>query len=213
MSQSEFPALYVIFEGIDGAGKSTRIKALTKKLEECETSYKCSFEPTNGKYGQQIRQRSKNGPPMTAQEELELFLLDRREHTDNLLATALKQYQCVIQDRSFISSAAYQCSRSDSNKTPQEILQLHDFVFQPDIVVYLDLPVTTALQRIGNRGESDAFEERQRLEAVRRNYEVIRQANWLWLDGEQDGPQLDRLIFDHVSRHLAKKSLSHRDKN
>lgn len=205
MNQRTDQALYIIFEGIDGAGKSSRIQTLTQALEMRDFRVKCLFEPTNGPFGKEIRSRARHGPEMTVEEELELFIKDRRAHIQGDLSQSLADYDVVIQDRSYLSSAAYQSAKINCPHSPQQILELHDFVPKPDLVVYLDLDVDTALTRVGQRGESDAFENAERLKRVRANYLSIQQSNWLCLDATLSPESLDHAIIEAVLKALQTK--------
>ena len=79
---------YVVFEGIDGSGKTLQTSLLVESLRAHLDPLQVR-EPTDGPCGQEIRRRALLGPPMTPVEELELFLADRRQHVEETLAPAL----------------------------------------------------------------------------------------------------------------------------
>jgi thymidylate kinase len=70
-----------------------------------------------GKFGQQIRALYNNRNGVTPEQELELFLADRREHVQNLLMPALMEGKIVLCDRYFLSTAAYQGCLGDTGRS------------------------------------------------------------------------------------------------
>lgn len=78
----------IVFEGIDGTGKSTHIGHLRKYLEGKGLEVVQSFEPTRGRWGRMLRDSAVTGR-LSVEEEVALFLKDRREHVKMLIAPAL----------------------------------------------------------------------------------------------------------------------------
>jgi dTMP kinase len=165
--------LYVVFEGIDGAGKSVQIARLAARLERLGVVPVRLAEPTAGPIGREIRRRALEGPPLTPREELDLFLADRRENMQALVKPALERGAVVLQDRSFYSTLAYQCAR-EGGPSEDDVRAAHAFVERPDVVLLLDVPVERALERVRSRGRADAFEERRYLERVRARFLALR---------------------------------------
>lgn len=101
---------------------------------------------------------------LSVEEEVALFLKDRREHVEMLIAPALARGAWVLLDRYYLSMMAYQGARGID---PEVIRAANEeFAPVPDAVVWLDIPVSVALERIGNRGERDAFETEAGLAAL-----------------------------------------------
>ena len=155
--------MFIVFEGIDGVGKSTQVELLKNHFLEQGMKVTTSFEPTNGQYGSLLR-KSATRPEgrYSLEEEIELFLKDRKEHIETLIKPALQRDEVVILDRYYYSNMAYQGARG---MNPQEIKEQNEaFCLTPDLVLILTLPLEDALQRIGLRdGEGDAFESKQAL--------------------------------------------------
>ena len=100
----------IVFEGIDGTGKSTHIGHLRKYLEEKGLEVVQSFEPTRGRWGRMLRDSAVTGR-LSVEEEVALFLKDRREHVKMLIAPALARGAWVLLDRYYLSMMAYQGAR------------------------------------------------------------------------------------------------------
>src|ERR1700754_528005 len=92
----------VAIEGIDGAGKTTQIQLLARFCEENRLAHVVSKEPTNGRYGQMIRDSAQRGR-MSVEQELEVLRQDRMEHVRELIGPALAREQIVILDRYYFS--------------------------------------------------------------------------------------------------------------
>lgn len=202
------PSFYVVFEGIDGAGKSSQIQRLAHFLKEQlgdERPIINTYEPTAGTFGQEIRRRAQNGPVMSAQEELDLFVKDRREHVEQTLTPALAAKKIVLQDRSFYSTVAYQGSRPELGQSLQDLLEVNDFAPRPDLVVLLDLPAETGLKRVRQRGQADAFENVERQRKVRQNFLDLADERFLIVDATLSEVEIASAIGARVSEMLKDK--------
>lgn len=155
----------IVIEGIDGTGKSTQARRLAAWLQTRGHEVVLDREPTDGPWGRKLRESAASGR-LAAEEELELFLRDRREHVANLIAPALAAGRIVVLDRYYFSTMAYQGSRGFD---PAAIRRDNEaFAPVPDLLLVLDLGVDAALARIGSRGDTaNAFERRESLERCR----------------------------------------------
>src|SRR5262245_31030289 len=127
--------LLIAFEGIDGAGKTTQARRLVSDLTERGVPAIYTKEPTDGPHGRAIRATATTGrlPPA---EELALFVADRREHVAGELEPALTAGTCVVIDRYYLSTAAYQGARG---LDPARILTDNEaFAPAPDVCFLLD---------------------------------------------------------------------------
>ena len=151
----------VVFEGIDGAGKTTQAQALVASL--CESGYDAVYgkEPTDGPWGQKIK-RSASTVRMPLDEEITAFLEDRKEHCAKLVVPALKEGKIAVLDRYYYSTAAYQGERGAD---PDEILRMNEvFAPQPDAMFILEVPIDVSMDRIKRRGCPDnEFEKEESL--------------------------------------------------
>ncbi len=181
--------LLVVFEGIDGAGKSTQIRRLA--LLARALGFECveSREPTYGQYGKQLRDSATSGR-LSRLEEHALLLLDRREHIDTLVAPALARGAVVLLDRYYFSSIAYQAG--PDLRAEQIRIDNEAFAPRPDLLLILDLPVQAGLARIGARGDRpNAFEAVATLEHCREVYRSFAGATYARLvDATQETDQV-----------------------
>ncbi len=160
----------IVFEGIDGVGKSTQIQKLQAYLEQEGKEVVTSFEPTNGEHGAMIRQTASTGR-LSLEDEYRLFTLDRQEHVAQLIEPSLAAGKYVLLDRYYFSTLAYQGARGGDIETMRQ--EQESFAIKPDLVLLLDLTVEESLQRIGVRANSngeagaDEFETEEMLTKVR----------------------------------------------
>jgi dTMP kinase len=157
--------LLIAFEGIDGTGKSTQLPLLAEFLRSQGHVVVETREPTDGPYGRQIRALYSNRGRVTPRQELELFLQDRRQHVEQCIQPALREGKIVLTDRYYFSTAAYQGA---AGLDPAEILNLHGFAPEPDLVLLLTQTPEDSVARIRNqRGEMpNDFEQQDQLEKV-----------------------------------------------
>lgn len=155
----------IVFEGTDGTGKSTQLKLLHRGLAQQGLPVVSTREPTDGAFGRQIRNLYVNRHQYSREEELELFLADRREHVRDFLQPNLDLGKIILCDRYYFSTAAYQGALG---LDPEEILRRNAFAPEPDLVLLFQAPLWLSIERITNgRGDTlNRFEQREFLEKV-----------------------------------------------
>ncbi len=173
----------IVFEGIDGTGKSTQIQLLAEKLLAKGYDTVVTREPTDGIFGKKIRQHFLERSTLSKEEELQLFLDDRMDHLQTLLHPALEKGQIVLCDRYFLSTAAYQGAIGFD---PQTIVEQNNFAPVPDLALILQLSPEESIRRITSyRGDNlNDFEQKENLEKVQQifdnmKYPYIRRVNAL----------------------------------
>ena len=155
--------LLIVFEGIDGSGKSTQCRMLADLLNKKGIANISLAEPTRGKWGMKIRQllaKGRNG--ISSNEELEWFMNDRREDVKHNIEPALKAGKVVLMDRYYFSTAAYQGALGFD---PEKIrVDNERFAPIPDRVLIFHNSPEKSLERIeSSREEKSAFEKRDYL--------------------------------------------------
>ncbi len=164
------PGKLVVFEGIDGAGKTTVHKALKERMKGRDDVV-FSGEPTDSEYGKRVREALRGGD-VSAEELLFLFMQDRIEHVKEVVIPALKEGKVVVLDRYYLSTVVYQASELFSMR---ELFFLNSlFSPAPSLVVYFEVPVRIALERLMKRGEVlSVFEKEEKLREVKANYAKV----------------------------------------
>ncbi|RLI65612.1 MAG: dTMP kinase [Candidatus Gerdarchaeota archaeon] len=161
------PGLLIVFEGIDGTGKTTQAKLLKFKLEGLGLQVELFKEPTDQTIeGQKLRASYSSGR-VSLEQELDWFMRDRAWNVRERVLPALKRGAIVLLDRYFFSTACYQGARK--NNDWKSILALNRREFpEPDLTIIFDLEPAIALQRIySQRKKSNTFEGLEYLSQVR----------------------------------------------
>lgn len=194
--------MLIAFEGIDGTGKTTQIELLAAALRQRGLGVVTTREPTDGQYGRKIRQLYKNRKSVTPEEELALFLDDRREHVAQVITPALADGQVVLTDRYYYSTAAYQGA---AGHDPQKIIAANElFAPVPDMVIMLEAPVSLGVHRVQKlRGETlNDFEQEGTLARVAGIFAGLTSPNIRRIDGTGEAGVVHELIMKAVAELL-----------
>lgn len=188
----------VVFEGIDGAGKTTQMAHLAAALRRLGLTVRAEKEPTDGPHGRRLR-ASARGERLPAEEELALFLADRREHVERVIAPALAGGEVVLIDRYTLSTAAYQGARG---LDPRAIVAANDaFAPIPDRVVLVDVAAEVGVARVRQRDAvENAFERVEDLRRCRTIFLALAETvpNVRVFDGDVAEDDLRRVILHDV---------------
>ena len=167
--------LFIVVDGIDGSGKSEIIKMLHNYLFSKNKKYRIltTREPTNGKYGNQIREmlRNEKDPQSSSSILTELFVKDREDHLKNSIGPFLKksnkdELNIVLCDRYYYSTIAFQGAQGlDTN----ELIKKNGKFRKPDLTFILDAEPELALKRIEYR-EKEKFEKLEFMKKIRENF-------------------------------------------
>jgi dTMP kinase len=146
---------FITFEGGDGTGKSTQIKAVEKHLRDLGSNFISTREPGGDtSLGSWIRQAlldARKGP-LTPAAELFLYLADRAQHIEEVVAPALAQGKIVLCDRHTDSTLAYQgYGRGIDIALLRRLNEMATGGIKPDLTFLFDCPVSTGLARIAQR--------------------------------------------------------------
>jgi dTMP kinase len=187
--------MFIVFEGIDGSGKTTQAEFLARKLTSLGIPNILTREPSDGLIGQNLRKLETRLAP---EEESRLFLEDRLDHVEKVIRPGIRNHEHVICDRYYHSSAAYQGSRG---LNPIDVLRENRLrVPAPDIVFLIDISVSTALSRIGKcrPGGFSIFEKAADLEKVAAIYNTFNDPYIRRINGEKPLPELRLEILGHL---------------
>jgi len=177
--------LFISFEGIDGAGKSTQVGRLARRLKRRGLRVRMTREPGGTQLGEQIRRLLVERQKLTIAPlaELALMYAARAEHLEEVIRPALRRGECVLSDRFNASSFAYQGhGRGLGEALVRGFDRLVSGRLQPHLTLVLDLNPRLALRRAHARRASpsaDGFEREglRFLARVRRGYMSLALAN------------------------------------
>ena len=183
--------MFIVFEGIDGSGKSTQARMLADRLAKAGVPILLTAEPSESPAGLALKSM-KTRPP--AEEEARLFTEDRRYHVELVIKPALKEGRTIICDRYVYSSAAYQGARGID---PKSIIAANrEFAPPADITFLLEINVKAALARIASKRPEgfSLFELQEDLMAVDTIYRALSDALLYRIDGALAADQGHELI-------------------
>jgi dTMP kinase len=188
---------FIVFEGIDGSGKTTQAKLLRNRLTGMGLPVLSTAEPSDGPVGRTLR--SLRMRP-AADEEARLFAEDRADHTAHVILPALNEGRIVICDRYLYSSVAYQGARGIDPKTIMEDNEA--FVVAPDVIFLLQVPVDRCLERlVAGRGEGfTPFETRENLERVAGVYADLDDPRVVRVAGDASMEAVHETVLESLSR-------------
>lgn len=164
---------FIVFEGIDGAGKTTQIELLEKKLKEMGRRVYRTAEPTESVSGGMLRDALAGITKRSACEMAALFTLDRIFHNVNPvhgIEKMLADGVDVICDRYYYSTLAYQGSEIKGDWAFDLNLNCPE-IRRPDICIFMDLTPEQSMERIRKgRVTFDIYENLDRLTQVRNRF-------------------------------------------
>ncbi|MEE1116056.1 MAG: dTMP kinase [Clostridia bacterium] len=160
---------FIVFEGIDGSGKSSQMRELAKRLTKSGKKVITTAEPTGSAIGVFIRSVLGGEIRKTEEELAALFALDRIYHNKEI-EKYLEEGIDVLCDRYYYSSLAYQGSETDIERIKKLNLDRSD-IRVPDICIFVDVSTEVALQRILGRGnKTEIYETSEKLDRVRKRF-------------------------------------------
>jgi len=195
---------FISFEGSEGCGKSTQVKRLEARFERSGIPFLVTREPGGTPIGESIRELLQFVPHnagMTPETELLLFEASRSQLVREIIKPALKRTVCVIADRFFDSTTAYQGAARKLDR--QIVEQLNTFAIGdciPDITLVLDIDAETARSRMQQPRRADRMEQQpaEFYEQVRQAYRELaaREPNRIVLiDGSRDADKIEKEIW------------------
>ena len=211
---------FIVFEGVEGCGKTTQISLLGKSLKKRGLPVIVTREPGGTAIGDEIRKillNAKNADIAPAAELL-LYTASRVQHLQQLITPALSAGAIVLCDRFFDATAAYQGYGEGIDLTLVRQMQKTFFSdIIPDLTILIDCPVDLGLgrsrRRIKSEGKESAegrFEEKELIfhERVRNGYiELARMEpeRFCIINGEQGVAAVQQGICTAVEQRLKEK--------
>ena len=201
--------LFIVFEGIDSSGKTTQAELLKNSLIANKEQAVISPEPSNGIIGNLIRQALKQRVVFSKDRDLfdrqmaYLFAADRHDHLYNDVDGVfklIKDNYHVISTRYYFSSLAYNC---DNVEQFDFIQKLNDRFPDPDLTIYIDIPIEVSLSRLQERSLPEIYETKAKLTKVKEQYRQIFSAykgETIAIDGTQNLQQIHQQIVERVRK-------------
>lgn len=199
---------FFVFEGIEGAGKSTQMEGVVARLTARGHDCLRTREPGGTELGRALRHLLLDAPDPERSPVVEALLMmaDRADHLERVVKPALSAGRHVLSDRYEDATFAYQGGGSG---VPADLLAALSRVatggLRPDLVLWLDLPVEVALARLAARGgRRDRFESEEKafFERVRGAYErraAAEPERWWRLDARRAADELSDDIAERLS--------------
>jgi dTMP kinase len=210
------PGLFVVFEGGEGAGKSTQVDMLATALIAAGRGVVVTREPGATAVGRRIRsvlldRNAASGPAavvLAPRAEALLYAADRAHHVASVVRPALARGAIVISDRYIDSSLAYQ--GAGRTLPVEEISWLSAWAtggLKPDLVVLLDIDPSLGLARVADRGGSDRIEGENVAFHERVRYAFLDLAGadptrYLIVDATDPPEETAAAVFERVSAML-----------
>ncbi len=152
---------FITFEGIDGSGKTTQLRALAERLRAGGAAVVETREPGGAEGAEAIRRLLVEGDPgrWSPETEILLFTAARRDHLERRIAPALADGATVLCDRFVDSTRVYQGAARAELRGTVDALHALMIGIEPDRTLILDLDPRTAVARGAARGGGeDRFE-------------------------------------------------------
>ncbi len=161
---------FIVFEGIDGAGKTTQVNLLLERMEKEKISAYLTAEPTDLATGRELRRVLSGEVKKTDCEIAVLFTLDRIAHNKDKVTGIGKILDAgydVICDRYYYSTLAYQGASTDYEWVKSMNIDCPE-IRRPDLCIFLDLTPEESLDRITKgRDKLEIYENIETLTRVR----------------------------------------------
>jgi len=205
-------ALFIVFEGGEGCGKSTQTGALYRRLSKDGFGAVLTREPGGTKLGERVRRHLKRTGEAQISPLAELFLIAtaRAQLVSEIIRPELEKGKTVICDRFTPSTLAYQgYGRGLDTDAIRDVNDIATDGMSPDLIVLLDIPVEAGLSRKKSR-ERDRFESESLAfhSRVRRGYLDLAEADpqrWLVVDGRLPRKAIESAIWERVSALLGRE--------
>ena len=206
--------LFIVFEGVEGCGKSYQSKKLVKNLKKKGIIPVLTREPGGTRSAEDIRRlilkdyfNKKNSEKFDKYSDTLLYLAARNEHIKNKIKPSLKKKKIVICDRFVDSTLAYQVYGKKVNKS--FIDNIHKFILQDvkvDLTFILKVSVKTSKSRLKKRktkNRYDNFAQSFYNKAQKTFLKIAKnKKNYFILNSSSNTDELEKKIFKIVCNFL-----------
>jgi len=195
--------MFVVFEGIDGTGKTTIVSRLAEELKRIGYKVVITQEPTKTWLGRDVRraiEEEKNGFTQAL-----LFFADRAEHIANMHNV---NEQVILCDRYVYSTFAYQGAQLEMSMPLQSAIEWLEKVyepmrFDPDLVFLIKVNPEEGIRRIYGRERKEKFEKLEFLRRVQEIYQMLSDRyGFVEIDGNREFEEIYMEIKNRVINEL-----------
>ena len=208
MRKNEYDGKLITFCGLDGCGKTTQIKRLVEALEK-EYKVFLTKQPTNAVRSSEIFRTYMDEPDHSAFDYRSLSLLaasDRVQHVNKEISCALAKGDIVVSDRYFYSCLAN--LRARGYKGDKWIYEISKSIITPDLAIFLDVPVSTAVKRVRSRdSEKNRYIDMELQYKLRKEYiDICKKNCGILISTEISEDECYRIIKEAVDKLLGKEN-------
>ncbi|MFQ5431056.1 MAG: dTMP kinase, partial [Nitrospinota bacterium] len=194
---------FIVLEGLDGSGKSTQAKLLVQNLIKHGHDAVYMKEPTDGEWGQKIREIALKGREnVTPGEELDYFIKDREEDAEQNILPAIESGKVVVMDRYIYSNIAYQGALG----IDIELIKNKNRCFpKPDIVFFLEASPEKGIGRINDKRTGGANVGYEKIEYLQKVDEIYHSDDFnfmLRIDAGKKVEEIQEEILEKVLVNL-----------
>jgi dTMP kinase len=199
---------FIVFEGIEGTGKSYQIKKLYNSLKKKKFDIIKTREPGGSVSAERIRNLifSKKSNQFDALTDYYLMNAARNEHVIKTLLVAKKQKQIVISDRFTDSTYAYQVIGNKINKKINLMNQKYILKnLKPNLTIVLKANLNVISSRVKKRKKNNKFDKLKNnfyIKAQNTYLSLAKKKNYLIFDSSKNTTELEKKIFSSVLKQL-----------
>lgn len=199
MKHNPHKGKFVVFEGLNGSGKSEQARLLKEYFDKCGKAVLLTKEPTQWtEAGKKIKDTLEGKISLAPLQLQNLFAQDRAEHLRQEIIPALREGKTVISDRYAFSSMAF----GALEVRLRALFKLNEDFIRPNKVFLLRTRPEECLRRIAKRGTAiRIFEELKKMHRIWNNYERLAQFEplenfFVVIDGEKSIEEIHQEIVD-----------------
>lgn len=203
--------MFIVFEGIDGTGKSTQVEKCRAWIQELGRTVVVCRDPGSTNLGLKLREiLLKRGElKIDMPSEMFLFMAARAQMVSELILPALERNEVVLCDRFLLSTVVYQGHAGKLD--PDQIWQIGQVATQghaPDLTIVFDVPLQVAMKRLGTRRDRMESRGEEFFTAVRRGFlaEAAEHESIHIVDASGDAKDIHRQVRRAIEPHLVPQS-------
>ena len=192
IEMGHFYMKFIVFEGLDGSGKSTQVRLLARGLEAAGVPYITTRQPSDSAVGRVMRAATDAQLPLENETMALLVAADRYQHVFDVIHPALETGKTVVCDRYYYSSFAFQ---GIDDGAFGRVAAYNEWVManaQPDVVFFLETTPEECMRRIAaNRNYGGLYDNTALLTEIHRRYQKIfdtlkDRERFVFLNGSQE---------------------------